>query len=115
MQTNNVAQIIANTILQHAFVENDNLIAMEPVLQDHIHDGHGATGPLVFIGFLAGESVYRTIHTVAHRKNAFLKLKTPFAKYFFRRYEKKLVRRISHTLATIVFQYMDTRIRLSTT
>jgi hypothetical protein len=68
-----IAQLIANNIQQHGFVVINNLIAVEPVDQDHIYDGHGATGPLVLIGFLAGEPVYRTTHTAAHRKNFFFK------------------------------------------
>ncbi len=69
-------------MLQHAPVVNNDLIVLEPVLQDHINDGHGATGLLIVIGFLAGEPVYRTTHTVAHRENAFFKLKSAFRKYF---------------------------------
>ncbi len=64
MQTNNFPPIIANNILQHAFVVSNDLIAVGPVLQDQIYDGHGATSPLVLIGFLSGEPVYRTTHTV---------------------------------------------------
>jgi hypothetical protein len=71
MQAKNVNQIIANNMLQHAPVVNNDLIVVEPVLQDYVNDGHGATSPLIMIGFLAGEPVYRTIHTAAHRKNAF--------------------------------------------
>jgi hypothetical protein len=69
-------------MLQHAPVVNNDLIVVEPVLQDHIDDGHGATGPLFVIGFLAGEPVYRTTHTVAHRKNAFFKTKEYISKIF---------------------------------
>jgi len=96
-------------MLQHARVVNNDLIVVEPVLQDHIDDGHGATGPLFVIGFLAGEPVYRTTHTVAHRKNAFLKLKSTFRKYFPRRYGRQLTRRLSNPLPTFVSQHMDTR------
>lgn len=67
-----VNEIIENNVLQYPFIYDD-LIAVEHVLQGRIDDGHGATGPLVFIGFLAGEPVYRTTHTVAHRENTFLK------------------------------------------
>ncbi len=69
-------------MLQQAPVVNNDLIVVKPVLQDYINDGHGATGPLVVIGFLAGEPVYRTIHTVAHRKNAFFKTKESISKIF---------------------------------
>ncbi|CAF5186857.1 unnamed protein product [Rotaria magnacalcarata] len=53
-------------MLQHAFVVNDNLLAVSPVQQGYVYDGHGATGSLVLIGFLAGEPIYRTTHTAAH-------------------------------------------------
>jgi hypothetical protein len=83
MQANNVTQMIANIMVQHAFILNNNITAVEFVLQDDIYDGHGATGPLMLIGFLAGEPTYRTTHTVAHCSNAFLKLNNLFEKYFF--------------------------------
>jgi hypothetical protein len=71
MQPNNINEIIMNNILQHGFIVNNDLIAVDPVLQGYVYDGNGATGPLVLIGFLAGEPVYRTTHTVAHRKDTF--------------------------------------------
>jgi hypothetical protein len=76
LKTNFCFFCISSCIKNHYFNTAHELftqpnIAVEPVLQDHINDGHGATGPLIVIGFLAGEPVYRTIHTVAHRKNAF--------------------------------------------
>jgi hypothetical protein len=40
-------------------------------------------GALVWIGFLAGELVYRTTNTFAYRKNAFLKVENLLAKYVF--------------------------------
>ncbi len=71
MNTNNVADMIANNMLQHGFAFDNNLAAVEPELQAYIDDGHGATGPLVLIGYRTGEPVYRTTHTLAHRKNVF--------------------------------------------
>jgi hypothetical protein len=112
MQFNNVAQFVANNINQHGFVLNNNLTAVEPVLVDHIYDSHGSTGPLVLVGFLAGEPIYRTTHTVAHRNNAFFKLKNLFAKYFFFcRHGRKRTRGLSNLLATIVPKYLDTGMR----
>lgn len=72
MQAYNAHQMIANNVAQHGSVQNDDLVAITPVLKDWIDDGHGSTGPLVLIGYLAGEPVYRTTHTVAHRKGDFL-------------------------------------------
>jgi hypothetical protein len=112
MQANNVTQMIANIMVQHAFIVNNNLTAVEFVSQDDIYDGHCATGPLMLIGFLVGEPIYRTTHTVAHRNNAFLKLKNLFAGYFFRRHGRKRARGLSNLLATILPKYLDTRMRL---
>jgi hypothetical protein len=111
MEAHNIAQIVANNMLQFGPVVDDDLIAVEPILQDHIDDGHGATGQLVLIGFLAGGAFYRTTHTVAHCKNAFLKLNTRFAMSSFRRYGRAPTRRLSTPLATLVSRYMDTRMR----
>ncbi len=47
-----------------------------------------ATSPLVFIRFLADEPVYRTIHTVAHRKDAFSKNRDTISKVFFYKWRK---------------------------
>ena len=99
MQTNDLGQIIQNNMLQHTFAVSDDLLAVVPVLQGHIYDGHGATGPLVLIGFLAEKPIYRTTHTVAHRKDAFLKLENLLVNFFFCRYGKR--RCLPHTLATI--------------
>lgn len=74
--------MIANNIQQHGFAVLNNLIGVEPIDQDHVYDGHGATGPLMLIGFLAGEPVYRTTNTAAHRKNIILKLNRPFSNSF---------------------------------
>jgi hypothetical protein len=71
MQAHNVDQMIANNIAQHGSVQNENLIAITPVLQDYIDDGHGSIGPLFLIGYLGGKPVYRTTHTVAHCKDDF--------------------------------------------
>ena len=78
-----MGQIIQNNTLQHTFAVSDDLLAVVPVLQGHIYDGHGATGPLILIGFLAGEPVYRTTNIVAHRKHSFLPLEKLLEKYFF--------------------------------
>ena len=83
MQAYNVDQIIANNVAQHGSVQNENLLEITPVLQDYIDDGHESTGPLIHIGYLGGEPVYRTTHTVAHRKGGFLIIKSlPIAFYF---------------------------------
>jgi hypothetical protein len=59
MQANLVHDIIMNNMLQYGFLVNDELLAVEPVVVGHINDGHGATGPLVLIGFfLDGEPIY---------------------------------------------------------
>lgn len=78
MQANNVDvdEIIANNMAQHGPVQNENLLAVTPVLQEYIDDGHGSTGPLFLIGYLSGQPVYRTTHTVAHRKSDFLIIKS---------------------------------------
>ena len=55
-------------MLQYPFVDDSDLVSVSPVREGDIDDGHGATGPLVLIGFSAGEPIYRTTHTVAHRE-----------------------------------------------
>ena len=68
MQADEIDQIIANNVLIHGYAMHPNAQLAEPVLRAHLPDGHGATGPLVLIGFLAGVPAYRTTHTVAHCK-----------------------------------------------
>ena len=74
MQSHNVDEIVANNMAQYGSVQNSNLAVVTPVLQAYINDGRGVTGPLVLIGFLVGEPVYRTTHTVAHCKNVFFNI-----------------------------------------
>jgi hypothetical protein len=69
MQASCLAEIIRNNVIQYGFIVSDDLMAVSPVLQCHIDDGHGAMAPLVLIGFYFAEPVYRTTHTLAHRKN----------------------------------------------
>ena len=68
MEKHCLYQIVQNNMLQYPFVDNTDLVSVPPVREGYIDDGHGATGPLVLIGFSAGGPVYRTTHTVAHRK-----------------------------------------------
>ena len=89
MKANHVGQIIKNNMLEHEFIVNDDLMAVSPVQEGHVYDGHDATGPLVLIGFLAGEPVYRTTHTVAHRMHAFFKVKNLSVTFFSVDMEKK--------------------------
>jgi hypothetical protein len=84
MQANHLNQIIQNNMLQHASAVNKALRTATPVSQGFINDSLGATGPLVLIGYLDKTLVYRTTHTVAHRKYALLKIENLIAKYFFR-------------------------------
>ena len=76
MQAHDINQMITNNMAQHGSVQNENLLAVAPVLQDQIDNGHESTGPLVLIGYLASKPVYRTTHTVAHRKSDFLIIKS---------------------------------------
>ena len=71
MQAYNVDEMVANNMAQHGSVQNNDLVEVAPVLKDWINNGHGSIGPLVLIGYLTGEPVYRTTHTVAHRKGDF--------------------------------------------
>jgi hypothetical protein len=71
-----LAQIIENNMFQYA-------LAMARVVHGYMHYGYEATSPLVLIRFLADEPVYRTIHTVAHRKDAFSKNRDTISKVFF--------------------------------
>ncbi|CAF1441998.1 unnamed protein product [Adineta steineri] len=66
MEPNYLNEIINNNMLQYSSVVHDNLITVEPVTVVHVDDGHGSFGPLVHIGYLGGEPIYRTTHTVAH-------------------------------------------------
>ncbi len=100
MQANLLNDIINNNMLQRAFAMRDNLIAVAPVPQKLIDDGHRAMHALVLIGFLTGEPVYRTTHAVTHRKHGFLKLENLLEKYVSCRYGRN--RCFPHPLATMV-------------
>jgi hypothetical protein len=58
MQANRLNEIIRNNMLQYAFAINDNLLAVEPILQGYVPDGHGAKGALMLIGYLGEKPVY---------------------------------------------------------
>lgn len=106
MAAYNVDEIIANNIAQHGFVQNENLLAITPVLQDYIDDGHESTGPLIHIGYLGGEPVYRTTHTVAHRKDDFFDNQKFYHIVLFHRYGGVLARCVPYSLAATVPQYL---------
>ena len=66
LQENYVQQMIENNIVQHNFCVHTNRVTLVPILQGYIWDGHGTAGPLVLIGCLATESVYRTFLKLKH-------------------------------------------------
>ena len=106
MAAYNVDEIIANNIAQHGSAQNENLLAIAPVFQGYVDDGHDSTGPLFHIGYLSGEPVYRTTHTVAHRKDHFLIIKKSIDIVLFLRHGGVLAGCVPYSLATTVPWYL---------
>lgn len=83
MEANHADQMFQNNMLQYPYYANHNLVAVSPADHGPIDDGHDATGPMILIGYLNEQPVYRTTHTVAHRMHDFRKLECVKTKYFF--------------------------------
>jgi hypothetical protein len=65
---NIIAKAITNNMLHFGHLMDPRAVWIKPIRLSKIDDGHGDKGPLYLIGFLAGTAVYRTTHTLAHRK-----------------------------------------------